>query len=132
MEHDHPAIPPKHPSILQSLHDILARLSKVMNPIEWMKSIYGAIGTKYPIASYFGVMLVFSLTGCALWWMSSQLYNKDHPGELLKARALQLSGELFSFLAGRERVNPSIHIPHYKGTEDERARQFNEHTTAIL
>jgi hypothetical protein len=50
---------------------------KMMNPLEWLKTLYGAFGAKNPTASLVIVMIVAAMIGGAVWKFGAYLYQKD-------------------------------------------------------
>lgn len=48
-----------------------------MNPLEWLKMLYGAFGAKNPTASLVVVTILAAMTGWAVWKFGAYLYHKD-------------------------------------------------------
>ena len=57
------------------------KLTKMVNPMEWLKSLYAALGAKYPIASLIVVvilgMIVGGLVFGSVWRIGAYQYEKD-------------------------------------------------------
>ena len=52
-----------------------------LDPREWLKLAYETFGVKHPIGSLIGVMILFALSGAAIWMISANLYEKAHATE---------------------------------------------------
>jgi hypothetical protein len=48
-----------------------------MNPLEWLKAIYGVFGTPYPRASLTVVTLLGALIFCGIWIFAAKQVAKD-------------------------------------------------------
>jgi ABC-type antimicrobial peptide transport system permease subunit len=82
-----------------------------LNPIEWLKAIYGAFGVKHPTISLIVVTLLSAMSGAAIWILGANLVAKEDakmtgeplPGE---SRALATSKFLESLLYGMKPNDP--------------------------
>jgi hypothetical protein len=60
-----------------------------LNPIEWLKAIYGAFGVKHPTISLIVVTLLSAMSGAAIWILGANLVAKEDA----KKTGEPLSGE---------------------------------------
>ncbi|MFZ0271396.1 MAG: hypothetical protein WB524_20185 [Acidobacteriaceae bacterium] len=49
-----------------------------MNPVEWLKAIYGFAGAEHPKASLIVVIVLSAFLGGAIWRFAGYMYVKDH------------------------------------------------------
>lgn len=52
---------------------------RFMNPIEWIKAIYGWLGAVHPKVSFAGAIILGAVLGGAFWKFAAYVYAKDHP-----------------------------------------------------
>ena len=50
---------------------------KIMNPMEWLKTIYGAFGVRHPVLSLIIVMMIGAIALGGLWKLGAYQYQKD-------------------------------------------------------
>jgi hypothetical protein len=50
---------------------------RFMNPMEWLKAVYGALGAKYPTLSLLVAMLIGAILAAAVWKVAANQYQKD-------------------------------------------------------
>jgi hypothetical protein len=51
---------------------------RFMNPVEWLKTIYGWLGASHPKISLVAVVILSAVLGGAVWKFAGYLYSKDH------------------------------------------------------
>jgi hypothetical protein len=50
-----------------------------MNPVDWLRAIYGWLGADYPRASLCGAILLGAILGGAVWRFAAHVYVKGQP-----------------------------------------------------
>lgn len=50
-----------------------------LNPMEWLKLLYGAVGERHPLASLILVTMMGALLFCGAWMLIGTQWRKDHP-----------------------------------------------------
>jgi hypothetical protein len=55
----------------------LEKLAKHMNPLEWLKELYGWVGVKHPAASLLVVTLMGAVVSFGVWKLAAYEYQKD-------------------------------------------------------
>lgn len=53
------------------------RIAGIMNPMEWLRAIYGALGAKHPTASLLIVVVCGALLFGAVWKLAAYEYQRD-------------------------------------------------------
>jgi hypothetical protein len=48
-----------------------------MNPVDWLKTLYGWIGADHPRLSLFGAILLGAFLGGMIWKFAAHVYAKD-------------------------------------------------------
>ena len=64
----------------------------LLNPIEWLKAAYEAIGLKHPTGSLIAVMVLSAIVGGALWLIAGSLVAKDKATAIPKPEINQVTG----------------------------------------
>lgn len=85
-----------------------------MNPLDWIRTIYGWLGVDYPRASLCGVVLLGALLGGAFWRFAAHVYKSHESASQSGATVNTTSGSQSPIIPDNH-GNVSIKDEHTKG-----------------